>query len=297
MSTITGELITPVYLNQRIVFDMMAMLQGGLSTVSRIISSESDQSKATHELGATFGLSSALASLIRVDLSAKSQKSEDKMQGFHRSEERIHTPASLFQVLRSSLAQSKTLHFDSTGYIPNVRDFVEFSASVRMNPLIQTMDTFTQLIDIMITLQSGEQKKKGSQTPDAKSLLSMKKQMSDFVHDLKTGPTFDIITETLSCGYSTVIDLEREFLNDSSMSSIVDGKFNVLGKIIRVLPDNTTSISLVRKSAVGSIPKKVLNDLLLNFSSISDTVDIDLPDLRIEIAGPVVQVLPIAIFV
>ena len=34
------ELIIPVYLNQRIVFDMIAMLQGGIATVTRICSAE-----------------------------------------------------------------------------------------------------------------------------------------------------------------------------------------------------------------------------------------------------------------
>jgi hypothetical protein len=38
MSNKINNLIIPAYLNQRIVFDLIAMLQDGLSTVTRITS-------------------------------------------------------------------------------------------------------------------------------------------------------------------------------------------------------------------------------------------------------------------
>lgn len=297
MVGIQNELITPVYLNQRIVFDMIAMLQGGISTVSRITSSESNTLQNSQDYGASFGLSKALSSLIRVDLSAKAQSGESTNQDIHKAEERVHTPSSLFQSLRSDIAQKNALHIDTPDYRPTIRDFVEFSVPVRRNPLIQMMDTFIQLIDITFTLQTGAQKKKQPQAPDQKSLLSVKKQMSDFIADLKTGTTVDVVTDTLRCGYSSVITLEREYLNNPSMSDLVDGNFNVLGKIIRVISDSSKSISLLRNSAVGAMPKGVLKQLLDSLSSISDTTDIDLPQMNIEIQGPVIQILPLAIFV
>ena len=57
MHNIENELIIPVYLNQRIVFDMIAMLQGGIATVTRITSTESSLGKEIRGQGQTLLLS------------------------------------------------------------------------------------------------------------------------------------------------------------------------------------------------------------------------------------------------
>lgn len=57
------DLVIPVYLNQRFVFDLVAMLRGGIATVTRVSESERDVDKVSGEVGGAFGLSQALASV------------------------------------------------------------------------------------------------------------------------------------------------------------------------------------------------------------------------------------------
>ena len=56
MSNKINNMIIPAYLNQRIVFDFIAMLQDGLSTVTRITSVNSTANEDRKLYGASFGL-------------------------------------------------------------------------------------------------------------------------------------------------------------------------------------------------------------------------------------------------
>ena len=50
------KLLIPVYLNQRIVFDMLAMLQDGLSTVASVSKTEQSADEKSLKMGGSFGL-------------------------------------------------------------------------------------------------------------------------------------------------------------------------------------------------------------------------------------------------
>lgn len=65
------DLIIPVYLNQKLVFDLLAMLKGGISTVTQISSSTENSSNVSGKASSKFGLSEALSTLFKVDLSAE----------------------------------------------------------------------------------------------------------------------------------------------------------------------------------------------------------------------------------
>jgi len=298
MPNIENELIIPVYLNQRIVFDMVAMLQGGIATVTRVTSTESSLASDKQQYGATFGLNKALSTLLRIDVSGNREKRKEDSLGTQTNEEKVHTPASMFQMLRKSLAADNKLTFIDDKYKPEIRQIVEFAAPLRKNPIIQTMDTFVGIMNMAILFSQAppQQLHKGQkpQTPDTNKVI--KAQMEQFLESLKAGDTVDIVTDKLACGYRAVITLERDFLNDPTMSDLVDGNFNVLGKIIRVIDDDKDSINLIRKTALSAMPESALNQALAALSDLSRTQGFKIPSMELEAKGPVLQVLPIAIF-
>jgi hypothetical protein len=299
MTEISRELIIPVYLNQRVVFDLIAMLQGGISTVTRITSLESNAHSDNQQYGAAFGLSKALSSLLKIDVSGSKNKSNEESQDVQKAEDRVHTPASLFQVLRTNLIENKELAVVDNDYKPKVRDIIEFTAQLRKNPIIQTMDTFVGLMEmaILFTEESSQPyKHKGGKPSKVDTNKLIKKQMEQFLENLKTGDTVDIVSDKLNCGYKVVITLEREFLNEPTMSDLVDGQFNVVGKIIRVIENENDSINLIRKTAISAMPEKLLNETFSHLSALSVDHGFNIPSLELKIKGPVIQVLPIAIF-
>ena len=295
MSNKINNLIIPAYLNQRIVFDLIAMLQDGLSTVTRITSVDSTADKDRKLYGAAFGLNQALSSLLKIDVSGRRTLNKEKTAEVQRNEERVHTPASIFQKFREILITDKRVFSLDDNYLPKPGHMVEFTADLRKNPLIQTMDAFVGLINMAITF-SDEPKKKASHKskPDENKII--KKQMEKFLESLKTGDTTDIVSDTLANKYRAVITLEHEFLNDPTMSDLVDGHFKVLGKIIRVITDNSCSINLIRKTALSAMPKKVLTNMFSALSNLQTEGGFDIPPIELEIEGPVIHVIPIAIF-
>jgi len=293
------ELIIPVYLNQRAVFDLIAMLQGGISTVTRITSSEFYSDKNQQQYGAAFGLNKAFSTLLKIDLSGGRKKATEDTSGIQKAEERVHTPASMFQSLRENLIDRGELKIVDAEYKPKVRDFIEFTAQLRKNPIIQTMDTLVGLMEMAILFSDEPPKKQKQSKGKSREIDSnkiIKKQMEQFLESLKTGDTVDIVSNKLICGFKTVITLEREFLNDPTMSDLVDGQFNVLGKVIRVINNKDDSISLIRKTAMSAMPEKIMNEVFSGLSTLSSEEGFKIPPIELDIKGPVIQVLPIAIF-
>lgn len=150
MSDQLPELIIPVYLNQRLVFDLVAMLQGGITTVTRVSEAQREAGTVAGEVAGGFGLSQALSSLLRVNLSGKVSGDTSETMERTSTAERVHTPASLFFTLRNLLWEKGILTSHSLEVQPKPGQFVEFTGSLRRNPLIETFDSLTGILNLSI---------------------------------------------------------------------------------------------------------------------------------------------------
>ena len=56
-----NDLIISVYLNQRAVFDLMAMLQGGIATVTNVTETANHEQKKTDDVKVGFGLRNGIS--------------------------------------------------------------------------------------------------------------------------------------------------------------------------------------------------------------------------------------------
>jgi hypothetical protein len=291
------NLIVPVYLNQRIVFDMIAMLQGGIATVTNITMIDQNKDDVNAKAGVSFGLSEALSSLLKIRLSGDVSGSSEESAEKKVDEERIHTPASLFYTLRNLLYEKNLLKVDEEKFKPNPGDIVEFETTLKRNPIIETMDSFVELIDLVTVFSEEPQKSvKGKKKSGTSENQKIKNQISSFSESLKSGNSIDLTTGELKCKYKTVVTIEIQYLNDPLMSDLVDGTFHVVGKIIRVVPDEGDAINLMRKTAMSKMPTSALSEAFGGLSALTADQGFDLPDLTWEIKGPVIQIIPIAIF-
>ena len=127
-------------------------------------------------------------------------------------------------------------------------------------------------------------------------MTKVKAQIDFFSEMLKAGDTVDIVSDELESGHKAVITLDTEYLNDPSMADLVDGHFKVVGKVIRVINGSDGSVNLLRKGAVGALNKELLETAFTQFSLAAITANVDIPPIELEIHGPVIQVIPIAIF-
>lgn len=290
-----SRLLIPVYLNQRLVFDLLAMMQDGLSRVTKLTTTEGGKESTDTGVKATFGLPQALASLLKIDLSARAGATAEQSGSVAKSEERIHTPASLLFKLRDMMVAEELVQSDVETYLPKIGDLVEFSTTLHRNPLIEAMDTMLSIVEMYTAfIDPPNPGPKGRTTgPDMRKL---KPKMELFRDKLKAGGTVDIVSETLSCASTAVITLEEEFLSDPTMADLVDGHFTVLGKIVRVIGNSEETISLVRKAALGALSGGFLPEMFASLETAAKEGAFRIPELQAEIRGPAFQVLPIGIY-
>lgn len=289
------ELIVPVYLNQKIVFDLVAMSQGGIATVTKVSESQSNNEQNANKASASFGLSDAFSTLLKINLSA--EKSNAKVSGVakNKSEERVHTPNSLFFSLRNWLAEEGKLK-DYKQSMPEAGDFVEFEASLRKSPMIEGLDAVTKLMEL--TEVFVEPQPKSQNKNNRKQKLNenevLIKQLNSVSESLKEGGSRDLIADNIGNEFKAVLTVEEQFLNDITMSDIVDGTFKVVGKVVRAVNCNNESINLLRKTPLAHAPE-IMSEFLKAFDNLDKSI-FSMPEMQTEVNGPVLQVLPIAIF-
>lgn len=120
--------------------------------------------------------------------------------------------------------------------------------------------------------------------------------MESLSASLKAGGTQDLIADLHPSGSRALLTVEDQFLNDRSLSDLVDGTFRVVGKVSRSIEHNHDSISLLRKTALSRVPAEALTGLTQAIAKLQQEHGFAMPVMEVEVKGPVFQVLPVAIF-
>ena len=304
-----SNLIVPVYLNQKLVFDLLAMLQGGISTITAVSRTQESVENTSSSVSGGFGLGEALSMLMRVDLSGSQSKADSLQAGETQAEERVHTPASLLYQLRNSLSEADLLITPEGDNLPYPGQFVEFQAALRRNPIVEVLDSFAEMMELAEAFGShdsrgggnpGSQNKsgrgKGGRKRADSEYAEIKKQMTRLSESLKAGDSIDLTAPDVAGAYNAVITVETKYLNDPAMADLVDGNFRVLGKVVRQVSSSSESISLLRKTALSKMPPRQLDQVFGALQGLSSTEEFDLPEISWETQGPAIQVIPVAIY-
>jgi hypothetical protein len=292
----TDNLITPVYLNQRVLFDMVAMLQGGIAAVSTVKRTE-EQTKANgQKASASFGLSDAFSTLLKIGLSGEKASRNADSARVEQSEERVHTPASLFFTLRNLLAERSILKVASENWQPTAGDIVEVPLRLKRNPVLETVGMLDPLLKLAKVFDAPSEKqnnKKGA--VQATDYSQIEKQLSALVSDLRLGGTVDLVATIPESSLNVVVTAETDYLRDPSMSDIVDGDYRVVGKVIFSSSHEDNSLNLLRKTSFARLPQMIdLFGKSLALWSVQHNVVV--PDFVTEVKAPFVQIIPVAIF-
>lgn len=294
------DFCVPIYLNQQIVFDLLAILEDGFSTLSSIKTSTAEIEKEKSGIGASFGLSNVFA-LLNVSLKGDRSKEAGSDDRSESSYEKVHTPTSLFARLRQGINSDdkKLLKLIRTNDdIEELKcgDFIEFRAILRKNPLVDLIETIKQISEIAILFEDEKAGSK-SKTSSGKSNQLLLSKFDKLLSSLTVSNSIEIIAEMLdSPGEKAVLSAKVNYFTDQNPAEIIDGEFQVMGKVIRIVkPDSEDSINLLRKTSFGRLDAKVFEKLKKVAMNSSDS-GIIMPEVVTEIDGPALQVIPIAIF-
>lgn len=290
-----NQLMIPVYINEKIVLDMLAIIEDGFSTVSQVSYSDHKENSNAQKIETEVSTSaSILSKLLKIDLKGELSHSGNCGETENTTKEKVHTNVSLLSKFRAFLTDANILKsgFDISNM--KIGDFIEVEGELQKNPLINCMDIFVDMLrmaDIFAEkpqLNAKTQAKAQKQQQDE----TMKK-IKSFASELKHSGTVDFILSD-SAG-TVVLSAQEQYLSNDNISEILGGHFKVLGKVIAICADKTESIDLLRKTTLSILPHNLLADMFSCLQN-EDMKQYNLPELKTEISGPAVIVIPVAIY-
>lgn len=293
------NLTIPIYLNQKYVFDLLAIIEDGISQIEKVKMNYTDSVDNTGNIKGEIGINNVFAFLKfggEGELSRNKTNKEETIS----EKEKIHTPNSLFSKLRFYLLENNYIKNDNYLEV-KPGDFIEIELSLYKNPLIETLDSFSNLIKLVIPFTSptsnqkqskpnGNQKKSGEHKVILDQIESLTKQ-------LKEEGSLDLIGDSINVtDLKIVLNLDVNFIDNFSLSSINDGNFSVLGKVINIIKDKEhDGINLLRKTSLSKFDSSKIEEMLKAFNGMGE-FGLKFEEIVTEIKPPVIQVIPIAIF-
>ena len=273
-----NQLMIPVYINEKIVLDMLAIIEDGFSTVSQVSYSDHKENSNAQKIEAEVSTSaSILSKLLKIDLKGELSHSGNCGETENTTKEKVHTNVSLLSKFRAFLTDANILKsgFDISNM--KIGDFIEVD-------VLRMADIFAEKPQLNAKTQAKAQKQQQDETM---------KKIKSFASELKHSGTVDFILSD-SAG-TVVLSAQEQYLSNDNISEILGGHFKVLGKVIAICADKTESIDLLRKTTLSILPHDLLADMFLCLQN-EDMKQYNLPELKTEISGPAVIVIPVAIY-
>lgn len=278
------------YLNQNVVFDLLAVIEDGFSQVTNLNVSNTDGKTTNSSLDgvAGFGLY-GIKTKIKAAMGIEKNSSEEKSS----SEEKIHTPTSLFAKLLSYLEENQLIYdveetADLNNLIPG--SFVRFNSKLEKNPLISLLESMEQIMVLAMTFQSTQKsnKKDGNQ--------EILKQVKSMRNSLVENDNMDLICtinemETLKA----VLPVYLNYFIHKNTNEIIDGNYTVFGKVVKVVSADQDEINLFRNTAFKLFQQQVLDNLFQSMNTESNG-QLEFPNIASKITTPAILVIPIAIY-
>jgi len=228
--------------------------------------------------------------------------------GEQRETERYHTYRSLLHRLRSYLEAEKLIikldGQDDVWQLIKPSSFVEIRRIIRPNPLADSFSRIDRLFGIFQLVsaknisspsqQSGE--KGGKPNADKNQISQMRQFIKGILTDIEREKIRTFVIEMPSPeGATAVTLLYTNYLRDQTMTEIAHKELRVLGKVVRKIEnDSEETIDLLRGTGLGGIGKSALDNLLTSFNQMED---MNLPLVKVDVQGPALDVIPIAVFV
>lgn len=290
-----NRLIVPVYINEKIVLDMIAIIEDGFSMVSQVNYTEYKEGNSNQKVEAGFSTApTLLGKLLKINMSGELSRNGKKGENETVSIERIHTNVSLFSKFRSYLFESNLVKNINDFKELKEGDFIEIEGQLEKNPLIESLESFVNLMHMAEIFsdkqQPGNGKKSQRQNGRGKTIVQ---QMDSFIKELTHSGTIDFVLSDEHA--NAVLSVQEQYLANDNISEIIGGRFKVLGKVISVCRDEEDNIDLLRKTSLANLSEEIKTEILSTFNS-DKMSQFKLPEMKTKIKGPAVIVIPVAIY-
>ena len=282
-----NKLTIPIYLNTKIVFDMLATIEDGFADVKNVQTSKNKNQ--VNDVETNIGTNNLFA-LLNIGVSGKHKGRSDNGETI--IEERTHTPVSLFQQLKKQLDNAKFINRDIDNL--NIGDFVEVQGTLKNNPVIDMLSGFKEIITLANLFTDNKPKNNKNRKENVLTDKRLNSQIDGLIKGLQADGKKDIICEADKINIILPTD-ENYFLNNN-MSEVTDGNYKILGKVIKVCMDDG-EISLLRNTVFSKLQLDKMKEFQEFFSDPSLAQFVGEGGIKTVISAPVIMVIPIAIYI
>ena len=283
---LSKDLLTiPIYLNTKIVFDMLATIEDGFSIVKNIQTSRSKDKES--EVSAEIGSGNIFA-FLNVGLKGKTKNTSKGNETY--SEEKTHTTVSLFQKLKQKLGEVGLIIRDHSNI--KIGDFIEMQGNFKMNPLIGMLSSIKEMLAIY-NLFSEKAKLSNGKKDKMLSDAKFNAQIDALINGLQADGKRDIVCETEKM--NILLPTYDSYFINNNMSEVTDGNYKFLGKVVQMCI-NDGEISLLRNTVFSKLQVEKLKDFedIINDDSLKPFFS---EKITTSVKAPVLMVIPIAIYI
>lgn len=314
-SAITPYLAHPVYLDVSMMVSFLAALDDGVAYTSevaeRVVSSKEREGEGALRAGLP-----SLAQWLGLSISAegKYRRRSSDDESVEAKLVREHTSASLFNILRQRLlATNRAKRIETSADLPSVEvgDLVEVRGTIAGDPLRRFLALMAAVApymgweadpDVAVgpTKPTGAGKgRRPSSVPSritstADEGLDTKSIYRILMADVAKSKVVDL-SLTLDSGENVILTASNEYITDAAVEYMLAGSFTALGKVTQILGAGD-SVSLLRRTVFNVLDasgQSTTADAFGGLASMMPGMDFS----TLEVTGPGLQVLPLAIFV
>lgn len=286
------DFILPLYLNQRFVYDILAITNGGFTEFFEVKDKKENSDIVKTSVNANFGNNNDF-SLIRANLNTGAEASISNDVNNEKSYKKTHTPTSLFmQVYNYLKLNNKIKNLKNFEDIDNVTsgDFVELKSNVEFNTIVDFFETLEKVIDISEAFSSFatiDTKQKNVTNPFSK----MKRPVENTISVLRNSSSKIKYGICKLDDKDIVVKLNTDYFINSDFTEIKNGSFKIIGKVLEIV-DEDKEVLLNRENAVGLYDPAIFAEVKEAFNAIPKIKAQEMIDT---VKGKTIVIMPIAI--
>jgi len=286
------NMILPVYLNQKVVFDLLAIIEDGFTQIRSVEKKEKSEGSLDSEVESSIGSGNTFG-LFGLKLGAKLKGRNAQQDQQTVSEERIHTPTSLFAKLLTHLEENGLIKdvlnvsdFETT----ETGNFVRIKGTISVNPLIKAFDSIYHMINMVASMNvkvSGNRS-----TGDIKKIAEQIKKFND---NMKVAGLIDLLQKNEN-GFDAVSQADVRFFENENIGILENGEYTVIGKVIKIATETTTPINLLRNTSLSVAGDLLIDQMISGFQTEEMSASgINIPNIKSRVSTGIL-LIPLAIY-
>lgn len=307
--------VFPFYLDVEMLTGFLATLEGGFSLSSSVSETEATSGVKDLSTSAGGGVGGLFSSIFKMDMQGTLKLNDTIEEGRAFNFVLQHTEASLFNRLRNQLYSRGlvTVVNDDSTELPPLGAMVEIDGVLQQNPLTTVLELL-QLVSPLVPglappkdlsakgrnlskpatkLPRGqrdavETRPQNAQEMDVSSILEMLRKEED---NRKLSDVLVTIGE--GAIRSGIVTLRQAAVTQESTEHFLGSRCLILGKVSGVIEEGE-NVPLHRRSLLRLMSQSDVRQLFTAFTS-NPGFTRELPS--VEVSGPAIQVLPVAIYV